>query len=240
MSSSLSSSSLAGLAAGVVVVAGAAVVVESAVGAAACCVEVEVEVEVGVEVEVEVGLGAASVAEFVVDVVVGLAGASVVVVSAVGVGISGSLDEDPDADEEEEEDEEPGALEESEGSGELVDEGVDAVDAALVDVDDAPESGPPSALRTLARYPSLAYNCVTSHIITPPKLSNFFVYWITSVNFAAGMYPVLAAVVSAGTPSRTLTFLFFETVLAQLSHSSKLYLELVASLLKLLTPQKLL
>ena len=51
------------------------------------------------------------------------------------------------------------------------------------------------------------------------------------------MYPVLAAVVKAGTPTMTFTSLFLDTVLAQLSHSSKLYLLLEGSVLKLLTPQ---
>lgn len=81
---------------------------------------------------------------------------------------------------------------------------------------------------------------MASHIITPPKLSNFFVYSITLANSDAGIYPVLAAVVNAGTPIMTFTSLFLDTVLAQLSHSSKLYLLLEGSVLKLLTPQKLL
>jgi hypothetical protein len=183
------------------------------------------------------------------DVVAGGSGAAVGA-GAVGagagvdvtVGSSGPLDDEADPEDEEEEDEEPGALVDSEVSDGLVDEGVGvgvdtAVDAGSVDGDDEPESGPPSALRTLATNPSFAYACVVSHIITPPKLSNFFVYSITCASFEAGTYPVLAAVVSAGTPIKTLTFLFWETVLAQLSHSSKLYFEAVASVSKLFTPQ---
>jgi hypothetical protein len=160
------------------------------VGSATCFV-------VEVEVEVLVGLGAGSVAGFLVDVVVGLAWVLEVGFGAVVVGFSGSLDEDPDADEEEEEDEEPGALEYCEVFGELVDEGADAVVDAELDGDDEPESPLPSPrdLTMLSINPSFAYACVTSHIMTPPKLSNFFEYSITSASLSAGMYPVLAAVV---------------------------------------------
>lgn len=155
------------------------------------------------------------------------------------VGFSGSLDEDPDADEEEEEDEEAGALEDCEVFGELVDEGADAVVDAELDDDDEPESSLPSLrdFNTPSRNPLFAYACATSHIMTPPKLSNLREYSITSASLSAGMYPVLAASGPAGTPTMTLTSLFLETVLAQLSHSSKLYCELLESLLKALTPQ---
>jgi hypothetical protein len=76
--------------------------------------------------------------------------------------------------------------------------------------------------------------------MTPPKLENFFEYSTAAATLSTGTYPVLAAVVSAGTPTSTLTFLFLETVLAQLSHSSKLNLEFFSSTSKLLIPQKLL
>jgi hypothetical protein len=159
---------------------------------------------------------------------------------------SGALGEAEADEEEEDECEESGALEDDD----VVDVFVVVVESVDVEVDaevdtgsgdDEPESfAGPRAFRTSLIKPSLAYACVASHIITPPKLSNFFVYSITSANLDAGIYPVLAAEVNAGTPTMTLTSLFFDTVLAQLSHSSKLYLLLEASVLKLLTPQKLL
>jgi hypothetical protein len=130
---------------------------------------------------------------------------------SVGVG-SGPLDDEEAAEEEEDEGEEPGTLEDDE----VFDVSVDEEEGAEVDAeldDDEPElSAPPRAFRTSLMKAPLAYACVASHIITPPKLSNFFEYSITLANSEDGMYPVLAAVVSAGTPTMTLTSLFFETV----------------------------
>ena len=106
-----------------------------------------------------------------------------------GCSSSGPEEEEPDCEEEEEEDEDSGTLEDGDVSAELVDEGADVgVDASLLDDDDdEPESGPPNASLTLSMNPWFAYAWVASHIITPPKLSNFFEYSMTSASFDAGI-----------------------------------------------------
>jgi hypothetical protein len=146
-------------------------------------------------------------------VVVGWDSVGVGVASSVVVVVSGPLDDEEAAEEEEDEGEEPGALVDDD---EVFDESVDEVEGAEVDAeldDDEPvSSAPPRAFRTSLMKAPLPYACVASHIITPPKLSNFFEYSITLASSEDGMYPVLAAVVSAGTPTMTLTSLFFDTV----------------------------
>lgn len=166
--------------------------------------------------DASVEVGAASGGGVVSGVGVGLS--SEMVVAAAGDSISveagsGPLDDEEAAEEEEDEGEEPGALEDED---EVFDVSVDEEEGAEVDAelgDDEPVSAaPPRAFRTSLMKAPLPYACVASHIITPPKLVNFFEYSITLANSEDGMYPVLAAVVSAGTPTMTLTSLFFETV----------------------------
>jgi hypothetical protein len=152
-----------------------------------------------------VGVGSASVVLLLVLV------ATVGGLVSVDVG-SGPLDDEEAAEEEEDEGEEPGALVDDEVFDKSVDEEEGAEVDAELDDDEPVSSAPPRAFRTSLMKAPFPYACVASHIITPPKLSNFFEYSITLASSLDGMYPVLAAVVSAGTPTMTLTSLFFETV----------------------------
>jgi hypothetical protein len=60
--------------------------------------------------------------------------------------------------------------------------------------------------------------------MTPPKDENPFAYEMMLASVSTGTYPLPAAVELPGTPTKTLTFLLSETVLAQLSQVAKLKL----------------
>jgi hypothetical protein len=190
---------------------GSSVLLESSLGGG----ELDCEVVGAGAGGASVGVGAASGGGVVSGV--GVGSSSEMVVAAAGDSLSveagsGPLDDEEAAEEEEDEGEESGTLEDDEVFDVSVDEEEGAeVDAELGD-DEPVSAAPPRAFRTSLMKAPLPYACVASHIITPPKLVNFFEYSITLANSDDGMYPVLAAVVSAGTPTMTLTSLFFETV----------------------------